>query len=468
MRTQRHRIIRVLAVLTLVVLAAACSRVPERPNIAIVVLDTARGDYVGSAPGRPGVTPNVDRLARDGTAFTRVWANASWTVPSHVSIFTGLLPSEHGCTGKALAFRDDVPTAAGILSAAGYETAAFYSNPWLTDQLTGMMRGFGTQEVASPPDRQLLRVLSQRDQGGPETIGNVERWLDRRDPERPFFAFVNLLEPHLPYAPPPEYREIRPSDLPVDDAISTLWAGEFNAGLHVSQDVDWDRVRYLYAGDVWTSDQLLGRLVTLLEDRGLLDDTVLIVTSDHGENLGDHGFLDHQFGVFETLLSVPLVIRAPGRLPSGERDDPVMLSDLFATVLDLAGVDDLGRPEHSRSLLDAPADPSRPLIAEYEGAKRALLRQLQELNPGLDVELLGRAFGAVRVGDLRLTVGSDGSVLLHDLSVDPGQERNLAAERPDDVERLRGLLPAFRHERGPDVEIDERMREWLGSLGYVM
>ncbi|MFH1502751.1 MAG: sulfatase [Candidatus Eisenbacteria bacterium] len=459
----------VLACLAALALVAGCARAPERPpNVVIVVLDTVRDDYAGERGTGASVTPNLDALALKGTTFTHAWATAPWTPPSHVSIFTGLLPSEHGCTGRNPRFADGIPTAAEILGSVGYETAAFYSNPWLTDQMTGMMRGFETQVIAGPNDARQVGLLSTRAQGGPETVRNVSEWLSRRDEGRPFLLFVNLLEAHLPYAPPPDYRASHPAELPPDDVVTARWAQEFNAGLHAPGEVDWERVEYLYAGDVATSDRLLGWLLELLEEQGFTDDTVVIVTSDHGENLGDHGFVDHQFGVFETLLAVPLVVRAPGRLEPGERSDPVMLTDIFATTLELAHVDLEGAPEHSRSLLWQPGPADRPLIAEYGGANEPLLETLAGLNPALDVGPLTPAYGTVRVGNLRLTVGSDGSVALHDLSSDPTQMTNVAADRPDDVEALLEHIPMLSNRSGQAPEIDERMREWLRALGYVM
>jgi arylsulfatase A-like enzyme len=249
--------------------------------------------------------------------------------------------------------------------------------------------------------------------------------------------------------------------------VTADWGREFNAGLHPAEEVDWDRVRRLYAGDVHTADALLGALLRRLSERGLLDETVVIVTSDHGENLGDHGLIDHQFGVFETLLAVPLVVRAPGLLPVGVRHDPVMLSDLFATALDVAG-SDAERPGYSRSLLGPPAEPERPLVAEYAGATPPLLVSLQNLNPSLDIAPLDFAAATVRVGDLRLTVRSDGSRTLTDYSAGPDAESvDVTDERPGDVERLRALLPEVRRPAGQSLEIDDRMREWLQSLGYI-
>ena len=242
---------------------------------------------------------------------------------------------------------------------------------------------------------------------------------------------------------------------------------ELNAGLLDAADIDFGRVSRLYAGDVNTADRYLGELVRLLREHGVYEDAVVIVTSDHGENLGDHGYMDHQFGVFSSLIDVPLVVRAPALLPTGTRGDPVMLTDIYDTVLDVAGIEAGPDTPHSRSLLDAPADAARPQVAEYTGANPELVKHLRHLNPSHDTSRQEVAYAKVRVDSLELTVGTDGSRRLFDLKIDPGRELDLGPANPTLVAALFELLPAVRYAEGAEVEIDEEMREWLESLGYI-
>ncbi|MBD3349206.1 MAG: sulfatase-like hydrolase/transferase [Candidatus Eisenbacteria bacterium] len=444
-----------------------CSEASSRPNMVIVVLDAVRRDHVGAEiPGSDGrsVTPNVDRLAAHGTTYSNAWANGPWTLPSHVSMFTGLLPSRHGCTGAGFRFESDEPTFAELLDDAGYETVAFYSNPWLSDALSGMMRGFDHQYVDPGSD---LSILSSGSQGGAETLERIERWLDGRDGDRPFLMFVNFLEAHLPYDPPSSYREEHLADIPDDEVVSVQWAHEVNARVRRPESDEWERVRRLYAGDVHASDALFGALVSLLEGKDLYDDAFVVVTSDHGENLGDHGFTDHQFGVFESLLAVPLVAKSPGSVErdAGERDDPVMLTDLFPTVLELAGVAGAPPRRHARSLLAPPSEDDRLLIAEY--VVPGLLRDhIHKINPSLEEPWLYASYATVRSGDVRLTIGSDGSVELTDYSDDPLRREHLEERGRELAEELDGVLPApGSPSEGP--HIDPELRETLRSLGYV-
>ncbi len=457
-------------------LGTGCDREQGPPNILLIVLDTVRNDVTGAActdPDWRGLAPNLDRLAGEGTTFSNAWATAPWTVPSHASLFTGLLSSEHDCTWGNTHLGEEHATLAELMGRAGYATAAFFSNPWLADRTTGLLRGFSVR--AETPIGGLNELTApDGDQGGRQVMRTAAGWLGAARGERPFFAFVNFLEAHLPYNPPAEVRQRFLADLPFEAQVPIDVGHDVNAGLINANQIDWRRVRRLYGGDVFTADWLLGDLIAALKQQRLYDRTVIVVTSDHGENLGDHGLMDHQFSVHETLLRVPLVIRDPtGRLARGRRDDPVLLTDLFATVLDYGRVANRPVPAQSRSLLRRPEarEQARPLFAEYTGPRGGLLGMLQKRNPDLDVARLGRSFKTVRVGDLRLTVASDGSEVLNDLASDPGQRVDLAAERPQAAARLRELL-ARHTSRAPrdarqQAPLDSATIRQLESLGYI-
>ncbi|MFH1689197.1 MAG: sulfatase [Candidatus Eisenbacteria bacterium] len=446
--------------------AAGCSRPgSELPNIVVVVLDTVRDDVAELAEGHVGdPMPAMNSLGRDGTVFSNAWSTAPWTLPSHASLLTGLLPSEHLCTGRNPQLAAEHRTIAEYLNEAGYEAAAFFSNPWLTDLMSGMMRGFETRYVESRGDDRIHHMDGS--QGGITSNSNIASWLRGRDSDRPFLLFVNYLEAHLPYDPAKEYREAHALDLAPGDVVTTQWAYEFNAGMRAPEEVNWERIHRLYVGDASTADALLGELMGMLKDHGLYDEAVIIVTSDHGENLGDHGLMDHHFGVFETLLAVPLVVRAPELLPPGMRDDPVMLTDIFPAVLEAAGIADPPELSHAHSVFGPPSHPDRPIIAEYAGSNTALVDQLSMLNPELDTSSMRIAYATVRVGNLRLTVGSDGSHELTDFATDPDEMADLQNEGRAIAGAMKACLPTVGAPAG-NIEIDEEMKEELRALGYL-
>jgi len=336
--------------------------------------------------------------------------------------------------------------------------------------MTGLLKGFSTQKEALFAGFMNKPLKDKGDQGGKDTLTNIFDWLKRQPDDKPFFLFANFLEAHLPYDPPTQYRQKHLNDLQTDRSISVKWGHEYNAGLHSTSRVDWDTVKRLYGGDVNTADKLLEGLIKILKQEDLYENTILVVTSDHGENLGDHGMLAHMYSIHETLLSVPLIIHAPQHLAKEVRNNPVMLTDIFATILDLAKVEYAETPRESRSLLKSPKTPQRPLFAEYAPPDSSLVDMLKKMNPSLDTKRLLRGFQTVRLGDLRLTVSDDGSFELHNLAENPKQDLNIADKLPEEVKTLRSLinhvLGKIGAARSEKIEIDEEDRKKIRAIGY--
>lgn len=462
---------RQLVLCLLLASAVGCGR-DGRPDVALIVLDTVRQDFTGVGGEATSRTPALDGLGAQGTVFSRVWATGPWTVPSHASIFTGELPPMHGCTALHPRLDTPAPTLAERLAEAGYESAAFFSNPWLSDGASGLLRGFEERHAAAVPGPV---GADGADKGGGEILAAVEAWLGQRK-KRPAFLFVNLLEAHAPYDPPPSIRQQQLPDLAADASVSAEWMLDYQAGLVPLETVDWARLRRLYGGGVRHADTFLAALLDLLGRHGWLAEGVVIVTSDHGESLGEAGFVEHQFRLDERLTAVPLVIHAPGRMPQEKRDEPVLLTDLFATVLELADIEDGELPPHSRSLLPAPdrrIPGNRPLVATYAGGPPPLLQHLAARNPALDPTPLARRYHAIRIGEMRLTLDDTGGEALHDLAADPEQHQNIAATHPELVRRLRSTLTTivgdFSSSRQPEdtPQLDEETRQRLRALGYI-
>jgi membrane-anchored protein YejM (alkaline phosphatase superfamily) len=449
-----------------------------RPNIVLVVLDTVRSDYTGLKT-RGDLTPCLNDLAKEGTVFPNAWSNAPWTVPSHASIFTGLLPSQHGCTTKNFYLNPKFTTLAEILGRQGYETAGFFSNPWLSDRASALMRGFQLKEEVWVGDLNRL-TLGNGDQGGVRINQMIGKWLRERSEKKPFFLFVNYLEAHLPYDPPREYRKKYLKDLSPDKVVSIKWAHEFNAGLVPDQTVDWETVRRLYAGDVSSSDRLLGSLISMLKTRGLYKQSVLIVTSDHGELLGEHGLVEHQFSVYEPLLSVPLVVRAPAFLESGVNLKPVMLCDIFATLSELGGKKNSPDCHFSQSIFKMarlykawanPNDNPRTIISEYAGAPSGLLQLLKQINPGFNPDKYKNSYRTITDGRWRFTRSSDGKNVLSNLQDDPGEAIDFSSRFPGVAARMKrtlnGIFSVLNPESVQKKELNPQIQKKLKSLGYM-
>lgn len=309
-----------------------------RPNVILIVLDTARADALEPYGAPPGSTPAIADLARRGVAHRQVQATASWTLPSHASMFTGLLPRATGIVDRPDATPHSARAALetqrdrmlpAVLRANGYATGAVSTNLWITED-SGFGLGFDEfVTVASARqahlhrddlrsrlswDREALRARA--DDGAAEAGATLRRWLGD-GPGRPFFWFVNLVECHSPYLPPRPWNDLGPLARvrAAEDArryltMAAIWkacAGGFDVPDHALA-----RMRHLYARSVRLMDDWLADLLGELDRAGALDETLVILTSDHGENFGEGGLMGHAFSLDQRLTHVPLVAAGPG------------------------------------------------------------------------------------------------------------------------------------------------------------
>ncbi len=448
--------------------AVACSPTKQRPpNVLLIVLDTTRGDAVsvhGTATG-DGLLAPLQRLAQDGVVFSAARTVSAWTLPSHGSMFTGLYPSRHGAHHESHLLRDDLQTLAELL-APTHATAGFSENPHINAH-TGFAQGFEVFTEAWRKKRFEPTVVQVRD------------WLGTRERERPFFLFVNLMDAHLPYRPSDELLQeflppgTDPADVQRMRSFSKIDCMKFEAGELRLPEADLAILRALYRAAVRKVEAHVDRLVDLLEQEGELDRTLVIVVGDHGENVGEHGLMQHQFCLYDSLLRVPLVLRLPGVFDGGERrDDPVQVLDLPPTVLDVVGV-----PRHlwpsfeGVSLLSRDLRPERPIIAEYMRPETER-RRFRHGAPDFDFDPLDRRLQSYQVGDLKLIRDDQGRVELYDLSSDPHERTDVSTERPQDVERLSNALDTWLRSRETartlgEVEMDEETLEELRALGYL-
>ena len=314
-------------------IAVALIQRPHRPtSVVLIVLDTVRADHCSAYGYSAPTTPRLAALASDGLLFEHARAAAPWTLPSHASLFTGLLPEQHGCTWEHRWLVDRFDTMAERLSASGRETFGVTTNA-NASSLYHLDQGF-TTFVETWTRRTAHRGLDDSGIANAE----VDAWLTHRDSRQPFFLFVNFADAHLPYAPPPPY------DRQFGQSSERSRALAANANL--LQDsllgkveiAEGDRAGFaaLYDGDVRAADARLGELLDLLARHGVEEDTLVIVTSDHGEQLGERGEVDHQLSLSEELLRVPLVVRFPGRVKPARVPEPVALTDLKLWIDEIA------------------------------------------------------------------------------------------------------------------------------------
>jgi arylsulfatase A-like enzyme len=419
-----------------------------RPNILMVVIDTARADRFPWAGYDRPTAPRLAALAGEGTVYTQAYSPAPWTVPAHASLFTGRYPSLHRTDCGSLRLPDAEVTLAEVLHDAGYRTVGYTANPWL-GKTYNFQQGFDTwgetwREVPEESEDTGASLNNER-------IDRYLRWYaatpDGR--RRPFFLFVNYFEPHLPYHPPEPERSrlLRPGDDPARVALLARLGHpdemRYILGRSDLSARDIATLNDLYDGEIAYVDRRVGEIVDLLRSLGLLDQTVIAVVGDHGENIGDHGLMDHKMSVHATLLRVPLLLRYPPRVRAGARvEEPVQTHDLFPTLLGLAGA----APPRGTVIEAVPLPgtgvggpvrgPHDPMIGEVAGPPVEFLQSMREAFPGADLKRFDRTQVALRHDGWTIQWGSDGRHALFHVATDPGETHDLAAGEPD---RLRAL-----------------------------
>ena len=477
-------------------------------NIVLIVMDTARAD-VFSPGDEAALDPPIG-----GRRYTNAFASAPWTLPSHAGLFTGTYSSNHGAHAGHKRLSDERATLAEALSEGGYETVGVSNNTWVSEEF-GFARGFETfhktwQYVQTETDlgeiartqegtdklkgvaRKILEgnpitnltnaiygqfFRRRTDEGARATNEWVDDWLDDREGSRPFFLFINYLEPHLEYRPPREFAEAYlPDGVGYEEAMEVpqdAWG--YIAGTVEMGEREFEILRGLYRAELAYLGERIRELRSMLEAAGEWEDTVFVVTGDHGENVGDHGLMDHQYCLYDTLLHVPLFVHGPG-FDEGEDDRLVQLTDLFPTLLDVAGVDTDETREGLQGTSFHPetdADPREYAIAEYlspQPSMEALERRVGELPS--EVERFDRSLRAIRTGEYKLVRGSDGARELYHVATDPEERQELSDEQPETVAdleaRLDEWLSSFDHaETTGAVEMTQSTQDRLEDLGYL-
>lgn len=439
----------------LLALVAGCGRGPEQPErppcVLLVVLDTVRADRLGCYGGPAGATPSLDAFAAGADRYRACMATAPWTLPSHASMFTGLFPVEHGTHGFRVdeyvdnvhPLHPDHVTLAEELRGAGYDTAAFVGNRVYMTPRHGVDQGFDTYEV--------LGGVSG------EVFDRALEHLDARGDDRPWFLFVNVMDAHRVYK---AYSDAEFRDLPREESPDLLLdrLAEQVMGRGEAPGALGEKVLGLYDRAITRQDAELGRFLAGLAERGALDATVVVITSDHGESFGSHGAVEHAKELYEPLVGVPLVVRAPG-----QREGRVV--DRVGSGVDVPGLVARHVPGAAGEALAAtfPRVPgNHPVLAEVHYARPRDLRYGERFQ---------RARTALREGDLKLVLGGDAPEL-YDLAADPAELVDLAGARPDDVLRMTRTVDAFaaehryRGERLAPRPLDGAQRRAMNSLGY--
>ena len=415
----------VIVGLIVALIVSEMSVAPGRPNVILISIDTCRADHLGCYGSADNLTPNIDEFAQTATVFRNGVAPAPLTLPSHVSMLTGRIPLAHGVHNNGLRVPPGHPTLAEMLQAEGYATGAVIGAIVL-DHRYGLDRGFDVYD-----DRLFEAGAIRSERHAVTTSLAAIDWLGKNISRLPLFLFCHYYDPHAPYHAPDHFGRSFSSD---------------DAGQ--------------YAGEVLYVDHWVGRLLDRLRELDLYDSSLIIITSDHGEMLGEHGEIEHGYFIYESAIKVPLIIKLPGQREGRVVDDVAGLVDIPPTICAALG-------------LDAPADIQgrdlTPLLqgAGGEGPPRLLVTEslLPQVHYGAR-PLLG--FVGARWKYIETTRPE-----LYDLSADRVEADNLATTYPERAEamnrQLRAVLTplAKRAAMADQADLDPADRQALVDLGYV-
>ena len=461
------------------------------PNVLLITIDTLRADHVGAYGYGKAQTPNLDRLADEGVLFSQAIAPATETCPSHTSILSGVYPFQHGTlfnAGPVHADKHATTTVPEILASRGYRTAAFVSGATLSDAICGLSFRFDlfdenfsgwkwTSKAALELSLFKLAVniapaameqMNKVERPATQTTDQAVRWLRTRG-DHPFFLWVHYFDPHEPYRPPGPF--VPPW---VDDVVARANGAWYGLPRTLREQVirnpkQVDHMIGRYDGEIAYTDTQIGRLLTEMESLGLQEDTLVVLTADHGEGLGEHNtYFDHVSNLYDENLKVPLILRYPNRIPKGKRVyRQVRLVDIAPTILELFGVKDERFNTSGQSLLpllgNQDRQPPRTAFAaiypESEGGSRewgiyALRTETHKLIRTTPWWRRHRQF----------TEREE----LFDLRSDPNELTDILFEFPETLPELRDQLTRFTARRLPAPPVmSQEVKEQLKSLGYL-
>ena len=441
---------------------------PRRRNLLFLSIDTLRADHLGYHGYARPTSPFLDRFAASANAFLEMRSVAPYTLPTHVTMFTGMLPPRHGTYGLGARMNaSKVVYLPLLLARNGYHTAAFTGGGYVSPNF-GFAAGFDRYSTSDP----LMPIdgvgLTPPKPWHGRSLDEVVDWiLDRRDEQ--WFAMVHTYAVHNYYVDPETFARF-------DSEPDSAWRDDLDANFPNTEFAPWRRnppspgdVQHLidlYDATIRYVDEELERFFTTLDAVGALDDTIVVITSDHGEEFLEHGNLRHSISLYDELLRIPLMIRMPGQREGRSFREPMTLADLTPTLMELLGF---------------------PALPHLDGASVASLIEgdgpPRESSPSfahIDTTLSKR--WSLRHGDLKIIWGDQAPALgapapeeweLYDLQHDPGEQVNVATTRAADFTRLRGRLEVLITEQleqaidGESAVVSEELNETLKQLGYV-
>lgn len=484
-----------------------------KPNIVLIVLDSARAANFSCYGHHRETSPNVDRIASEGVLFEQCISPACWTLPTHASLFTGMYPSGHCCNGKNQFFNPNLTTLPQVLQEKGYRTLGVscnvyvsgpfgftrgfdrFFNAWQLMQSDSFVSGVGMPTSAAKYLKMLKSIITggnpavdfmnclyrkfgwrRYDLGARRVMRIVQKLAEQEmRADSPFFLFVNLMEAHQPYAVLPRrfFHKFLPSGVSEEEAKAVAKKTDFIAvslGLQTLSRQAVDIFQSLYDGCVSYADHCVGQIYNLLKNRGMLDNTILVVTSDHGQLLGEHGVLGHYQCLYDELIWVPLIARCPEIFGKQTRKTGfVQWPDIFPTILEILGLEK-GDSIQGESLL---RNSGRSFAVSEQSHPHTPVETWKSKYPGGNFQRFKGDLFSFRTEDWKLIQRSEGQDELYCLADDPRETKNLAGAVPEVEGRLRQEAEEWKSAHrdgqpgGGEAVLSEEIKSMLQSLGYM-
>lgn len=465
----------------------------KQPNIILISIDTLRADHL-SCYGYPRLTtPNIDRLAREGVLFKSAYSTAVWTPPAHASMLTGLYPKEHGVIHQNR-LSDDIPTIAKHLQKKGYQTAGFVNNSQVGqlvnlhrghDDFYEVWRGLSEKQVIKRAIYNAREFAGYSDHGASETNKLISLWLTKRwNRKKPFYLFIHYIDAHNPLKAPRPFRfNYLAKSLRKQVDMAKIWKIAnnplvcFTDELEINE-LETEALTCLYDEEINYVDNRIGELVEFLAHRNLLDESLLIITADHGEHLGERGLYSHVASLYEPIVHIPLILRYPPELPRGSvSNQAVQHIDILPTIHQIGGLSNgnglAGSGRNLSECLDG-KDDSRILFAEWEGRIPHFVRdRLTNANRDKIKEHFTNKLWMSRIGDFKLIADSQNHFELYNTHEDPDETTNLCEKESTILNKLRIALENWKdskiHEQTSESYdySEETLKKHLKALGYL-
>jgi arylsulfatase A-like enzyme len=476
----------------------------RKPNIILIVMDTVRADHLSCYGYFRKTTPNIDKIANQGVLFENAFSAAPWTPPSHASIFSGRYPSDHKTIGRNISLNKDVPVIPEILSQKHYRTIGITCCRMLNHE-SGFSRGFDKYVDVSAA-RKTTRDVMQSITRGPDkgaylanaTIKKLLKEHIQKNKQQPFFMFINYFESHTPYDPPRPFKskfcnKLTQSKIYLNEFILRKFLAKTTErfadnNLDISRlqfiasggggfsfaakklsisDKEWAVVKSWYDGEINYLDSRIGELISFLKDSGIFENTILVLTADHGEIFGEHGLAVHPLCLYDSVLRVPLIFSGPPIANHGKRLSQIVSTvDIFPTILDIAGVKASDKIAGRTLYPFNERQTHKSICAEYGGLHLLSLRAkyvLEELNK------IDQGCKCVRTDNYKYIYSVDKEEL-YDVKNDPAEKVNLISKLPEKAQSLKKELQSSTDISffGPKTFSDKtEMLNRLKALGYL-